>query len=228
MKTTASNVIRWAGLSAVVGGLIFAARIHPPDTLAAVTTSEWAIVHAVGVGMCFLIMLGITGIYARQVNEVGWLGLAGFLLLEAMWMLTGAFQFAEVLIVPRLATVAPEFVESWVAVVTGASGAMDIGALPTIFSVTSVFYLMGGVLFGVATFRAGVLPRWAGAALAVGTVFPVVFALLPHDFLRLAAAPFGLSLAWLGYAVWSERRAPAAQNAPATARGQLRQAAVSE
>jgi len=224
MKTTGSNVIRWAGLSAVVGGLIFAARIHPPDTLAAVSTPEWVIVHAVGVAMCFLVMLGITGIYARQVNEVGWLGLAGFLLLEVMWMLTGGFQFAEALIVPHLATVAPEFVESWLGVVTGASGGMDIGALPAVFSAASVCYLVGGVLFGTAIYRARVLPRWAGIALAVGTVAPVGFSLLPHEFLRVAAVPFGLSLAWLGYAVWAERRAPATQDAPAKGRAQLRQA----
>jgi hypothetical protein len=64
MKTTASNLIRWAGLSAVVGGSLFVAiqPIHPPDTLAAVTTGTWAIVHYVGVAMCLLILLGIAGI----------------------------------------------------------------------------------------------------------------------------------------------------------------------
>ena len=31
-------------------------------------------------------------------SVVGWLGLAGFLMLQVMWMLTAAFQFAEALI----------------------------------------------------------------------------------------------------------------------------------
>jgi hypothetical protein len=46
MKTTTSNLIRWAGLSAVVGGTLFVAMqpIHPPEILAAVTTPTWAIV----------------------------------------------------------------------------------------------------------------------------------------------------------------------------------------
>ena len=48
MKTTASNLLRVSGLAAVIGGLVFAVRIHPPDTLAAVSTNEWVIVHAVG------------------------------------------------------------------------------------------------------------------------------------------------------------------------------------
>ena len=226
MKTTTSNLIRWAGLSAVVGGLVFAARIHPSDTLASVTTSEWFIVHAVGVAMCLLIMLGIAGIYARQVEEAGWLGLAGFLLLEVMWALTAAFQFAEALILPLLATEAPSFVEGFVGITSGATGASNLGALPTLFSVTSVFYLLGGVLFGTATFRAGILPRLAGAALAVGTVAPIAFSLLPHELMRVAAVPFGLALAWLGYAFWSARSAPAPHAVPAQRAVQLRQAAA--
>jgi len=228
MKTTSSNLIRWAGLSAILGGLIFAARIHPPDTLAAVSTSEWLIVHAVGFGMCLLVMIGIAGIYARQAEHVGWIGLTGFLALEVMWALTAAFQFAEAFVLPLLATEAPRFVEGFVGITSGASSEVNLGALPTIFSVASVLYLLGGVLLGVATFRARVLPRWAGAALAVGTVFPLVFALLPHELLRLAAVPFGLALVWLGYAVWSERAAPASQTAPSVGRAQLRQATAEE
>src|SRR5206468_2411002 len=71
MKTTASNLIRWAGLSAVLGGSLFVVMqpIHPPDTLSAVTTGAWATVHYLGVAMCLLNLLGITGIYARQAQQ---------------------------------------------------------------------------------------------------------------------------------------------------------------
>jgi hypothetical protein len=72
-------------------------------------------------------------------------------------------------------------------------------------------YLLRGVLLGVATFRAGVLPRWARGGLAVGTLAPLVLSLLlPHEFIRLAAVPTGMALALLGYALWSERREPVA------------------
>jgi len=78
-----------------------------------------------------------------------------------------------------------------------------------------VLYLVGGVLFGIATFRAGILPRWAGGGLAVGTVAPLVLSLLlPHEFIRLAAVPVGIALALLGYALWSERREPISQRVP--------------
>ena len=83
------NLIRWSGLSAMAAGIIFVVvqPIHPPDVLSAVTTSRWAIVHFFSTAMCFLALLGITGLYARQVNEAGWLGLAGFLLFSLFWLL---------------------------------------------------------------------------------------------------------------------------------------------
>ena len=51
-------------------------------------------------------------------------------------------------------------------------------------------------------------------------------ALLPHAQQRYAAVPVALALAWLGSALWSERRASAVQAVPATANAQLRPAAA--
>ncbi len=217
MKITASNLTRWAGLSAVLGGSLFVAiqPIHPPESLSAVTTSTWAIVHYVGVAMCLLILLGLAGLYARQAAEAGWLGLAGALLFGLMWALTAAFQFAEGLIMPLLAADAPAFVEGFLGISSGAPSEVNLGILPAVYAITSGLYLVGGVLFGIATFRAGVLPRWAGGALAVGTVAPLALSLLlPHEFIRLAAVPVGIALALLGYALGSDRREPVPEAVP--------------
>ena len=83
--------------------------------------------------------------------------------------------------------------------------------------------LLGGLLFGVATFRAGILPRWAAGLLAVTATLTPLAALLPHATQRLAAVPMGLALACLGYALWSERRAQAAEPVPARGISRLRQ-----
>jgi hypothetical protein len=213
MKITAPKLIRWAGLAAMVAGIIFVViqPIHPPDVPASVTTAQWAIVHYLGVAMCLFGLLGLAGLYARQVEAAGWLGLAGYLLLSLFYALTMAFQFAEAFISPRLATEAPRFVEGFLGIFNGHPGEIDLGALPAVYGLTGGAYLLGGLVFGIATLRAGILPRWAAGLLAVAApVAPVAVALLPHALERYAAVPMGLALAWLGYALWSERREQAA------------------
>ncbi|MFL5805372.1 MAG: hypothetical protein ACJ8CR_26990 [Roseiflexaceae bacterium] len=224
MKITASSLIRWTGLAAVVAGIIFAGiqPIHPPDVLASVTTGAWAIITPVKTAMCLLFLLGITGIYARQVEAAGWLGLAGFLLLSLCWALQTAYIFAEAFILPLLATAAPTFVESYLGIASGHPGEMNLGALAAAYTLVGILYMLGGLLFGIATLRAGILPRWPAGLLAVAAAMTPAAALLPHEIQRLAAVPVGLALAWLGYALWSERREQAAQPVPGTASPQLR------
>jgi hypothetical protein len=75
MKPTAANLIRWAGLAAMLSGILFIViqTIHPLDVLSSVTTTQWAIAHYVGIAMCFFGLLGMAGLYARQVEAAGWL-----------------------------------------------------------------------------------------------------------------------------------------------------------
>jgi hypothetical protein len=220
------NLIRWAGLPLIVAGLIFAGiqPIHPADVVASVTTSAWAIITPLKTVMSLFFLLGITGLYARQANKAGWLGLAGFLLFSLCWALQTAFIFAEAFILPVLATTAPQFVDGVLGAVSGRASQVNLGALPAIFNSAGILYMLGGLLFGIATFRAGVLPRWAGGLLAVTAALTPLAALLPHQIQRLAAMPMGLALAWLGYALWSERRAQAAEPVRGKGSPQLRQA----
>jgi hypothetical protein len=224
MKITASNLIRWTGLAALVAGIIFAGiqPIHPPDELSSVTTGEWAIITTLKTVMCLFFLLGITGIYARQVEKAGWLGLAGFLLLTLSWWLQTAYVFAEAFIMPLLATTAPQFVDSFLGTIAaGRASEVNLGALPAIYSLgVGIPYMLGGLLFGIATLRAGILPRWPAGLLAVVAVLTPAAALLPHAIQRLAAIPVGIALAWLGYALWSERREQASD--PIRGRGSPR------
>ena len=133
MKITASNLIRWAGLSAMVAGIIFVViqPIHPLDVLSSVTTTQWAIIQSLKTAMCLFGLLGLAGLYARQVNEAGWLGLAGYLLFSLFFAHTIAFAFTEAFILPQLATEAPKFVESFLGIFNGHPGEMNLGALPS-------------------------------------------------------------------------------------------------
>jgi hypothetical protein len=160
------------------------------------------------------------------VERAGWLGLAGFLLLTLSWWLQTAFVFAEAYILPELANAAPQFVESFLGIVNpGSPVEMNIGVLPAAYGLLGILYMLGGLLFGIATLRAGILPRWPAGLLAVAALLTPAAALLPHDIQRLAAIPVGLALAWLGYALWSERserRAQASDPAPRRESPQLR------
>lgn len=217
MKVTTPNLIRAAGLSAMVAGTIFAViqPIHPPDVLASVNTSAFIIITSFKTIMSIFGLFGIAGLYARQVKETGWMGLAGYFLLTIFYAVQMCFSFAEPLILPLLTTVAPTFVESVLGMASGAGGPMNLGAFEVIYRFLTVLYLLGLLLFGIAIFRARILPRWAAVLLALSGPLAVIMGLLlPHQFERFAAVPMGLALVWLGFALFTERRAPDTEPVP--------------
>ena len=210
---TSDNLIRATGPFAILAGLIFAGiqPIHPPDYLASVTTGTWAAFMYAKLAMCLFFLVGIAGIYSRQANRAGWLGLAGFALLIVTWFLQSVFIFTEGFILPVVANIAPQFVESFLTLANGTQPTMDIGAAGALYGVAGLCYMLGGLVFGIATLRAGVLPKWAAILLAVAAVLTPAAALVPHEFQRLAGIPVGLAIAWLGLGVWSVRQPAVAQ-----------------
>src|SRR3982074_15545 len=171
--------------------------------------------------MSFFGLLGIAGSYVREAGQAGWMGLAGFVLLSLWFVLVTGFTFFEAFILPLLASDSPKFAESFLGIFTGSVGEASVGALATLWSLLGVVYILGNVLFGIATFRGGIVSRWGAGLLGLGAVSSPAYALLPQSFAPLAAVPVGLGLAWLGYSLWSERREPGAQRVPARARAPL-------
>lgn len=207
MKPSASGLIRIAGLGAMLAGILFIViqPLHPPDTLASVTTQAWANIHHLTIAMALFGLIGITGIYARQVRKAGWTGMAGYILFSLFWLATIAFTFVEAFVLPALAVDAPEFVEGYLGIFSGGASEVDLGALPAAAPIAGGMYIFSGLLLGIATFRAGILPRWAGVLLAFGSISTLASSLLPHPLDRMLAVPMGVALVWLGYALWSER-----------------------
>jgi hypothetical protein len=225
---TASTLMRLAGLSAMVAGLCFIVigMFHPVNVPSAVTTATWVNVHIAAFALGFFGLFGMAGLYARQAEKSGWLGLAGFVLFSVWMTMVSGFSFVEAFILPRLATESPAFVEGFLGMLTGVPSEIDFGVLPTLWQISNPLYLLAPLLFGIATFRAGVLPRWAGALLALGSLLAPVGALVPPEYQPKIMIPVGLALAWLGYALWSERREKAAALSPASsAKPELSQAA---
>jgi hypothetical protein len=202
---TAATLLRLSGVAAMAAGAIFAGiqPIHPPDVLASVTTGAWAVIITLKLAMCLFFLIGITGLYLRQLERIGWLGFAGFLMLVVSWFLQTGYVFTDLFILPPLATVAPQFIDSFLGLVNGSPGQMDIGALVPVYGVVGVLYLLGGIAFGVATFRAGVFPRWAAGLLAFTALVTPAAALLPHAIQRLVAIPMGIAFVALGWVLWA-------------------------
>jgi len=76
--------------------------------------------------MGFFGLFGLAGLYARQVEKSGWLGLVGFVMFSIWLALMMSFSFVEAFILPRLATESPAFVAGFLGMFTGTLD--DIGA----------------------------------------------------------------------------------------------------
>jgi hypothetical protein len=185
---------------------------HPENDPAFVTTPTWIIVHSFATSLGFFGVLGLAGLYARQVEKAGWLGLIGFLLFSGWMALQMPFSFLEAAILPNLASDFPPFVAGFLGIFSGVPSQVNLGVMPTIWTISTPMMIVGALLFAIATFRAGILPRWAAGLLALGCLMIPVGALVPTELqAKIILVPMGLGVAWMGYALLTERREKSAE-----------------
>jgi len=208
MTVTTRNLTRAAAVCAVAAGAIFiAVQInHPPSDSFLTDTNEWVIRSTAKAVMGALALAGITGIYLRQVRQMRVLGLVGFVLFATGYLLLFATEIMAALVLPALTDQAPAFVNDVVITANGGTATGDIGHLQILFNLTGIGYIVGGLIFGIALFRARVLARWAAALLAVSTVATAALAFLPESFNRPMAVPEGVALIALGISLWRDQR----------------------
>lgn len=129
---TATEIFRGAGLFAMGAGILYIVIqfIHPPDDLSSVNSSTWVLVACLTLVMSLFSLIGITGVYLRQVREAGWLGLIGVLLFGLFWLISLAFSFVEAFVLPLLTTDAEIFVEGMVGIFEGTDSGADLGIFP--------------------------------------------------------------------------------------------------
>lgn len=219
MRITPDSLTRFAAVAAAVAGLIFiGVQVgHPHLDAETIATTEMAIRGSLKVVMAALALVGITGMYLRQVKETGVLGLMGYLTFAAGYLLLLGTAFAGAFVLPAIAATDPGFVNDAIAVVEGGTPAGDIGLLATVAKLQGMGYLAGGLLFGIALYRARVLVRWAAALLAVSGLVTVALSVMPDALYRLLAWPNGIAMVALGYSLWhSTRTGTPAHHAPST------------
>ena len=197
-----ANLIRWCGMASLLAGIlhVLGALLHPVgEDLAAVNSSNWVLAHLLYWVSVILLLFGLIGLYARQMEKIGRSGLVGFVLAFIGTAIVGVFLFNAATTLHLVATTAPDMFAQITAPPTF--------ALP-LFGLT---FGLGFILFSVATIRAGVLPRWSGWLLLLGILLsmaegsPIDRTLL-HTIVTSGHVLLGLSLTWMGYALWMEKR----------------------
>ena len=208
MTVVPTHLTRATAVAAVAAGLIFVGvQInHPHLDATSVTTTEVAIRSSLKVLMAALAVVGITGMYLRQVRQAGVLGLVGYLMMSTCYLIITCTSFAGGYILPSVARTDPSYVNDVLTAATNGHAAGDIGLLKYVLLVQAFTYLVGGLIFGIALFRARVLVRWATVLLAVGGLVSAALTVAPDAFYRLLAFPNGIAMVALGYSLWCTAR----------------------
>ncbi len=166
-----SRPIRWGGPAAMLGGTLYVALFGVTVLIYGVFAKQTegtflgahAFIHSLGVPMFALLALGTVAVYARQKDRLRRVGKAGFYTTLAgfgLSVLGGLTIIAVGLAVSDEATL----------------GALDVITHP----LAHLLYAVGSLIFGIATFRAGVLPRGAALLAAAGPIW--LFALFNLGF----------------------------------------------
>ncbi len=221
MNVTNTGLTKAAAAAAVGAGTIFiAVQIgHPPFDSFTTETTQWVARSIAKSAMAALALAGITGMYLRQYRRAGLLGLIGYLLFAAGYLAMFSAEVIAATVLPNLVDTEPGFVNSVVAAAAGNAASADIGGVQTLLHLMGAGYLLGGLIFGIALFRTGVLARWAAALLAASTFMTAALAVLPASFDRPFAVPEGFALIALGVSLWrhpTEAHDQSHQTAPAT------------
>ena len=183
--------------------------LHPPsERVVDVLDPMYGPAHLILFVSWLFVALGLPGLYAWQAHRAGVLGLAGF----ALTVFATAYHF-YLLLYEAYATVLLARDEATRALVGDGPLAHGAGALgPLGFALVLAF-----PLFGIATVRAGILPRWSGGLQILSVPVLLLGALVvspdaPAPLGTMVAAP----IAWMyfllfagyalgGYALWARK-----------------------
>jgi hypothetical protein len=220
MTVTTTTLFRAAALAAVLSGLLFiGVQInHPHLDATSITTTEVMVRNCLKMMMASLALVGITGVYLRQVTTIGRLGLLGYVLFAAGYLSMLGTEYVAALVLPSIAHSSTAYVNDVIAVAINRPTTGDIGLMHAAIVFTGVTYIAGGSIFAIALFRANVLARWAAVLLGVGTLATIAVGIVPQ-YERLFAVPTGLALVGLGYSLWRDQREPAAADDEAGLQG---------
>jgi hypothetical protein len=188
----------WGGITSIASGLLLGVSVitrFSGYSLAAQAASFTAVL---------ILVFALTALYTVQAVQGGRLAFSGYVLAVIGSILTEVVSFL------------------WIATYSGLTEAHAIvmfswGTFP-ILHVAVIGSFLGLLLFGIATARASVYPKWSGLIMAAGAViytlaeyFPMLYNLALPGVLAI-----GLSLIWMGWTLVSNTSRQVVQTAAAT------------
>jgi hypothetical protein len=187
----------WAAMAsglAMVVSLLMDWLVVPHERLGpeAFLTSSYLVSSGLRLLSIVLLPWALVGIYERQSRSAGTFGLWAFAVVFLGAALTVGNVWAEVFVWPTLAQVAPNTMSGSV---TDMSSYLVAG-----LNVSFPLFGIGLILFGVATLRAGVYPRWASVLLIVSIPVTVFLDPTPGSFQEsIGQILLGIAVAALGW-----------------------------
>jgi hypothetical protein len=199
-----TTLIRMAALLLMIGGSLYMIiqLIHPADTISSVNTSRWFLVACLTSLMSLFFFIGITGSYLLQAERIGIIGFVSYLTFALFWLISMIFSFNEAFMLPLLATDAPGFVEGILGLFSASESQANLGVFPALAAIAGLMYVFGGLIYGVMSYRSGVLKKYASLLLSVAAIATLATSIVPHPFDRLFAYPMGLALLLVGFHMW--------------------------
>lgn len=195
-----SRLIRLGGLAVFLGAALWAVQriawtnligpLEPWDYPQPTATVLWLLGLVVGV----LILLGLPALYVRQAEKSGTFGLVAFtVIFVGMALVTGNAYFGA-------------FIQDGLAdlfrAAEGAGLTVEEPVMAIVdFMLAQVLQIVGWFLFGVATLRARVFPRWAAVLVMIGTPISL-FMIMALELHWWQVPLFEIGLAALGFSLW--------------------------
>jgi hypothetical protein len=178
MKT--SDLYRWSGIIGIVVGVLnvivelLPEQINLPLELLVNTLALWILI----------------ALYLRQREASGKLGLIGYAVQSFGIALVVGLLFTQAFVLPELDAAQKE------AVLAGPTGLAAVVAL--------AIMTLGAVLFGIATVRARVFPRWAALLLMAGFIIVPMGAIASPIVKTIGEVVSSAGLIGLSYVLFSE------------------------